>query len=310
MSYIFSQLLPKRASGAHAHNAPLLGPMSFGIEVTESALAQQCQLGNLDPQHSPGGSGEAAVSAALTCKLPPRGTRLVTIKSDMDALGAMAVLSMRLEGVELSDTIISRVSLIARADSFDIGPWPGPQPPPASDAEWLDFVAGPFGVAPISMLAMDEKLPLNTRVKAIEGWLKNGEMPFKHKNAVKDHAEHIAAAYANGDILLSVPIEGKLALLVTKETDTLRLGYYPAPVVLAIAASPRMIDAGCRKITVAQYSPGILDLRSLSDTLNFEEPGWGGSPTIIGSPQGVGSAIPVARLIALIEALSLDHSSQ
>ena len=112
MSYSFAQLMPEHAPDASGHNADILGKGIYGIEVTEQGLARQCVLGNLDPQHSLGGTREAAVEAALTCALPPDGTRLVTIRPDMDALGAMAIFQLRVQGDTLGPELIRRVKLI------------------------------------------------------------------------------------------------------------------------------------------------------------------------------------------------------
>jgi hypothetical protein len=60
-------------------------------------------------------------------------------------------------------------------------------------------------------------------------WLKTGEMPTRHVDAIKDHAEHLAAAYASGHVAITIPINGKLAVVVGEVRDALRLGYYRAP---------------------------------------------------------------------------------
>lgn len=301
MSYTFAQLMPERVPNAGVHNAPLLGSISYGIEVTEPELARQCRLGNLDPQHSGADSGQAAVEAALTCTLPPAGACLVTVRPDMDSVATMAIFSLRASGVPLSSELVQRVRLVGKADRFDYGPWPGPRPLPATDTEWLAFASEPLGLAPISTLAMDMDVSLDERVKSVGLWLETGEIPLHYPNAVEQHAARLAAAYSNGRMIISVPIEGRLALIISDVKDALRLGYFQAPAVLAVAAAPGQEDTASRKITVAQYRSGVIDLRALAAKLNAIESGWGGSATILGSPQGVGSTIAVARLIAEIK---------
>ena len=46
-----------------------------------------------------------------------------------------------------------------------------------------------------------------------------------------------------------------------------------------------------RKLTIAQYDPSYLDMDRLAQDLNMLEPGWGGSATLLGSPQGASSAL-------------------
>jgi len=82
---------------ADRHNDQWLGPDTLGIEVTTDALAARCGLGNIDPQHQTGGKS-SAVEDALTFPLPKVGSRLVTIRSDKDSVGAMAVLILRVQG--------------------------------------------------------------------------------------------------------------------------------------------------------------------------------------------------------------------
>ncbi|MFZ2049211.1 MAG: hypothetical protein WAV25_02875 [Minisyncoccia bacterium] len=86
---------------AEANNEELLGPQTLGIEVTHNGLAKRCGLGNIDPQHGKHSrSSSSAIEEALTWPQPPDGSRLVTIRLDKDAIGAMAVLIIRLEGGE------------------------------------------------------------------------------------------------------------------------------------------------------------------------------------------------------------------
>ena len=66
----------------------------YGIEVTVPALAARCVY-NLDPQHTGGDANLAAIEAALTEELPPMGTILATIRADLDAVGAMAIIVLR-----------------------------------------------------------------------------------------------------------------------------------------------------------------------------------------------------------------------
>ncbi len=88
---------------ADEHNEEWLGPNTLGIEVTRDAFAKRCGLGNIDPQHSDGPTDysrqdSSAIEAALTWELPPDGAKLVTLRYDKDAIGAMAVLMLRADG--------------------------------------------------------------------------------------------------------------------------------------------------------------------------------------------------------------------
>ena len=56
-----------------------------------------------------------------------------------------------------------------------------------------------------------------------------------------------------------------------------------------------------KKYTVAQFENRYVDLSAVKEDLNEKESGWGGSPTIIGSPQGESSQLSkeeVAEIVA------------
>ena len=124
-AYRFAVLIPAKDA---VEQGGILGPQTLGIEVTVPVLAAACALGNIDPQHTAGGDGRAAIEAALAWPLPDPGSTLVTVRPDLDSVGAMAVLTMRAAGRPIGDAARARFDEIARADRHDRGPWPGPRP--------------------------------------------------------------------------------------------------------------------------------------------------------------------------------------
>jgi hypothetical protein len=54
------------------------------------------------------------------------------------------------------------------------------------------------------------------------------------------------------------------------------------------------------KDTIAQAELGWVDLPAVQAELAALEPGWGGSPTIIGSPQGVSSSLTLEQVTDVI----------
>jgi hypothetical protein len=84
--------------------------------------------------------------------------------------------------------------------------------------------------------------------------------------------------------------------------SSLRLGYRRAPVVVAVANTMFGSDRTLlRKITIAQHETGHADLRRVAVLLSTKEPGWGGSATIIGSPQGISSKLCLQRCIEVLQ---------
>ena len=81
---------------------------TLGINVTVPDVAARCGMGNLDGKHGLGRwprcaadvpaalwSGKAAVDIATEIPLPPDAATLVATSSDVDSVGAMAVLVLR-----------------------------------------------------------------------------------------------------------------------------------------------------------------------------------------------------------------------
>jgi hypothetical protein len=79
------------------------------------------------------------------------------------------------------------------------------------------------------------------------------------------------------------------------------MGYSRAPVVIAL--NPAFAPGGgepIRKFTIAAYEPQWLDIPAALAELNELEQGWGGSPTIGGSPQGVSSTLSVEQVVDVV----------
>ena len=300
-----ARLLPSRDPRAHA-NVAALGPLTLGIEVTEPVLAARCGLGNLDPQHglqSRSGAGDeivmAAIEAACTWPLPPRGATLAVLRPDADSLGAAAVLSLRAAGFTLNEATGERIARIAWWDRLARGTWESWQkshPPLLRPARAADLGGKPLDLRAIDALARLEAWPLTERVLRIAAWLA-GEAPPPREAlaAALDYEARLLAEWNDRSIEVSAGAGVRLALLRNSgSVGALDLGYRLAPVVVAEMQAP----AG-RKLTVAQFEPARIDLAALRVALCSREPGWGGTATIIGSPQGTASGLTFEELVEL-----------
>lgn len=302
-TYRYALLLPVQAQGAEAHNAPLLGPATLGIEVTEAALAARCGLGNLDPQHDGSGSPLAAIEAAVEWPdVPPAGATLVTIRPDLDALGAMAMLTYRAEGRLLTPPMKARIKAAANADRFERGPWPGPRPWPETPEDIAEELDG-GDASVLSAAARDAAAPIEARVRRVLHWLVSGLVPEFYRRAPLERAGRLMLAIREGKVLADTSeAPGRMAEIVTEADGALAIGYRLAPVVVALNPSFRFPDGAVGpKYTIAQYAPGYADLDAAIQLLLRWEPGWGGSTAIKGSPQGKPSRLSraeVARTVA------------
>jgi hypothetical protein len=306
-TYRFALLYPApRDTAESRHNDAVLGALTLGVEVTMPALAIRCGLGNIDPQHSGGANPPAAIEACLDYQeLPPPGAYLVTIRPDLDALGGMAVLSLRSRAddrLQFGNAIQERVAAIARQDSFDFGPWPGPTRLPSTPLEYLELLEGGSALAPLAACVADHQRGLAQRVALVERWLVSGEVPTAYRQEVEERAGALRNIIASGSVRIDTSAEGRVAVIEAAVEGALRLGYCLSPVGIALNPAFRFRGGPPhRKFTICQYAKGHIDLAAAAAELGVREPGWGGSAMIIGSPQGRESCLALAAVVAIVE---------
>jgi len=288
MAYNFIQLNP-RLSGL------------YGIEVTVPGIAARCDLGNLDPQHTGQDSFTASIEAALTIELPPDNALLGTIRRDPDSVGTMAVLEMRRENIDLNPAM-ERIMKIAASDKFAHGGWPGPQSLPTKENPWplksASTEADPR-LAAIAAFVSDWQVPIEAAVKGMRVWLLSGEVPVGYQEKVQKEREELIRAIEAGEI----KIENREGIAVVQSTHRAgtTIGYSLSPIAVlrnpefGFGAGPKVV-----KFTVCQFEAGYVDLKAVFAELSQLEPGWGGSPTIGGSPQGVSSTLTLDQVVEIV----------
>lgn len=262
----------------------------FGVEVSVPALAEQCGLGNLDPQHTGADAQTAAIEAALACELPPPGATLATIRPDADSVGAMAVLELRARDA-IDAEARGRIDQIAEADKEAGGPWPGPR----------DLNNGRDLLRPTShveALAADHKLPLRTRVVEVVEWLATGR--FRREVEYTMWSRIVAVEAINATTARHVA--HRVAAVESTHRLALSIGYCVAPIV--VASNPQFQWQGGQphlKHTIARWNTAIpMDWDGMLAALRDAEPGWGGSTSIVGSPQGQHSILTAADVIEVV----------
>jgi hypothetical protein len=281
--YQFKQFSSRPQDEAENEKVFALGPV-LGIEVTVLALANRC-IGNLD-HHGPDSTVEtpSACEQALTCKLPPDGTVLATIRPDADSVTAMAIFAALAEGKVVDAELVREIGAFDR-----LGPAAG----------------RPDGrVIAIARKAMEFKTPLANRVE----WIKlhiTGETNGPEARAlVEAHDRELAEARAASEI--SLEIFGKVAVVVSTHRYATTLGYESSPVVIAknpaMPVDQRAPDKGVYvKYTVCRYDSHVpCDLPAVLRELQALESGWGGRDNIIGSPQGVSSTLTLKQVLEAV----------
>lgn len=285
----------------------------LGIEVTVPALAVRCGLGNIDPQHSGGDVSRTAIEDAcsfslwdLEQKTGGGEVTLATVRSDLDAIGAMAVLSLNNESTipNLYEMIRVRVEMVAAADKFARGGYPGLRPLPSASKPWPEETATAESSRPLAAIAaavMDFKVPIADRVATMKRWLVTGEEPAEYRSRVEAERLDMIRALESGAIKVEPATDGRIAVVVCTHRAATTVGYAVAPVVIALNPQFRFQGGDPHaKFTVCQFQTGYVDLKAVVVEITNREPGWGGSPTIIGSPQGHGSTLTVEEVTEVV----------
>lgn len=280
------------------------GPV-LGIEVTVRDLIARC-TGNLDPQHSGGDANRAAIEDALTAELPMDGTTLATVRPDLDAVGAMAIFSMRARNIDFTPDAMTRITMVATADKFARGGYPGPKPLPTKDNPWPEESATAESSRPlaaISAAVMDFRVLMADRVSTIEKWILTGEEPQKYRDQVEKERLDMINALEKGEITRETRANGRIAVVESTHRAALSVGYALAPVVVALNPSFKQGPGEAyRKFTICAFEPKkFVDITAALAELQTFEAGWGGSPTIGGSPQGVSSRLTVDQVVEVIK---------
>lgn len=279
-------------------------PATLGIEVTDPEAARRCGLGVIDPQHGadPGPRAESAIEAACRAALPPAGSRLVTIRPDLDALGAMAVLTHRAAGGAIDAAMQGRIAHVATLDKFDFGIWPGKRPMPETVEDILDEGAGEE-LGAVAAAVSDRRVAMAERVGAMLAWLRDGTVPESYSSAARDRAARLMRSLALGATRVEPDETGQVAVVVSLELGALRLGYRLAPVVVALNPAHRFADGvQGRKYTLARWAEGDADLDAALARIAPMESGWGGQRGIKGSPQDRSSRLVLERVVAAVRA--------
>lgn len=307
---------------------------TLGIEVTIPDLAKQCDLGNIDPQHSGTLAGwkplsnsdfrtddelnrrepKTAIEAAIAYPLPGPGTTLATVRPDLDSIGAMAIFYLRQHKLNLDESITefpdlcSRVREVAIADNFDRGAWPGKRPLPSTQDVWPDSdasgVSDTRSLAAIAAAVADHSKTIESRVEMMAEWLLLGETKTTNltKYRIRVESDRFMLAKAIEDGTIQVTERRGIAIVESTHRSAIEIGYRVAPVVIAINPEFRFHGGEPhRKVTIAQFDERYVDLGSVFSCLSTDEDGWGGSATIGGSPQGISTELPpstIAKAIA------------
>ena len=272
-------------------NAPI-----YGVEFTLPKLVHLLQA-NIDGQHTEGGTGKAAIEIATTMPLPPENATFAVVRADPDALGAIAILALRRKG-ELAPAVLERAKYVATQDSFQFGPWPGPRDPETlNQSERVLFSA-------LTAICMDFKTSIESRLERLVQWLEAGRCEGLDEAIAKVKKDNDSSSH-DAQIVVQ---EGSLVALRAHTFGATAIAYCYAPVAVIQndAFSFPSVEGKHLKYTVCQYeADAYVNLPAVVEDLNAIETSggnWGGSPAIIGSPQGVSSSLSMTEVLAAVKA--------
>ncbi len=282
----------------------------WGVEFTLPKLAPLL-AGNIDGQHSADAPGRAAIELAAWGDLPQEiysGTTYAIVRPDPDALGAIAVQQLRnyylhAYGEDLlpspaNAVLRQRITYITEQDAFQFGGWQCP-----ADPQVVFFGTERDLFAALTLICTDRALPIEERYQRIQDWLNEGQCEGLDVALAQVQREK-QATWEDSEILLH---QGNLIVLRAHTLGATQLAYCYAPV--AVIANDQFRFPGTPgthlKYTICQFQSGrYADLVGAARALNeLEQSGgsWGGSPAIIGSPQGVSSTLTVEQVVEVVQ---------
>ena len=126
----------------------------------------------------------------------------------------------------------------------------------------------------------------------MERWLLTGEEPEQYRSNVERERLDMIAALESGAIKAKARFDGRIAVVESTHRAATTVGYALAPVVIALNPAFRLGGGEPhRKFTICSFEERFVNIKAALAELSALEPGWGGSPTIGGSPQGVSSKL-------------------
>lgn len=266
----------------------------FGIEATRNvALLTE----NIDPQHGgmtlPLGRAPEGCSAAeyvfwnlealLDLVWRSKCDVFVTDRLDADSVAAYVQIKHSLERLQpfhysdIGYTVLRCRETVHRIGDMD------------AMRNWKYF---DIEVQAINQLMLDRAYSIDAKVQWMEDFLRDGSLPQEADAKIAAMADAFVAE--NHQRVAEHDVNGhRIVQIISTVPFNVSMYGYSLGADIVVLSNPDFRGMGQMKHTVAMRpdagDPALM--QSIKDQVNTNEEGWGGQPLIIGSPQGVSSAL-------------------
>ncbi|MCM8787156.1 MAG: hypothetical protein NC935_03790 [Candidatus Omnitrophica bacterium] len=211
------------------------------------------------------------------------GKKIATIRPDPDSVGAIAVILLKLEGINPDEKIIKAIGLADRK---------GPGVFKDNGAKLLGLSDDEFEkykkiVAAARYKIVSQKTPIEEAIEFMKNLLMVKISEDEIENLYKQDQKELEEARKNLEIELIC--NGKVAVVKGNSPRAFDIGYEKAQVVIAYNPQFKWPTGQVTpKFTIARYDSNVdyFNIKGLLQELQQKDPDWGGTENLIGSPQG------------------------
>ena len=271
----------------------------IGLEITIPEISKKLTY-NIDPQHHlktwlEGKESNTTCIEKFKKFLPKIGEmngkelHVFFLKPDLDSISSAAILDIYLDNPSwiFQDEISERICAIAEYDRHG-----------RTYNKFRHFPKIPRG---LFMYVAGWKNSIYDKINMTKTWILDGTFKDISKfNRIADKKFKQSIFNSKPEII----IPKKLVLIKSVNRGACGIGYKYAPVTIALNPSYRFgIDDSRiygKKWIIAQQTNGFVNMSEILEELSNIESGWGGSPSIIGSPQDRPSKILKDDIINIV----------
>ena len=269
----------------------------IGLEITLKELSNKLTI-NIDPQHTWKKNNKITCLEKFKNLLPSvsknisdKDLHFFFLKPDLDSISAAAIFDIYLDNPIwiFQEKILERINAIADYDRH------GRDVDLNNNSSNIKIPRGLF------MYVSGWQNNIYDKVNLTKTWIMDGTFKYINKfNKIVDKKNK--QFLFNSKIEIIIP--KKVVLIKSINRGACGLGYKYAPITIALNPSYRFGINKSRiygkKWIIAQKNDGYLDMLGVLNNLQTLELNWGGSPTIIGSPQDKPSKVTKDEIVEIV----------